>query len=49
MVVEIFLVVFVNKIMKKKKTLQGYYIDGKGNIFELWQDENGRITQQKMK
>jgi len=35
--------------MKKKKTLQGYYIDGKGNIFELWQDENGYITQTKMK
>ena len=35
--------------MKKKKTLHGYYIDGKGNIFELWQDENGYITQTKMK
>jgi len=35
--------------MKKKKTLQGYYIDGKGNIFELWMDDRGNITQKKMK
>ena len=34
---------------EKKKTLHGYYIDGKGNIFELWQDEDGYITQKKMK
>jgi len=35
--------------MTKKKTLDGYYIDGKGNIFELYKDEQGRTTQKKMK
>jgi hypothetical protein len=35
--------------MTKKKTLDGYYIDGKGNIFELYKDERGYITQKKMK
>jgi len=31
------------------KTLHGYYIDGKGNIFELWKDADGNITQKKIK
>jgi hypothetical protein len=31
------------------KTLNGYYIDGKGNIFELWMDKDGNITQKKIK
>ena len=43
--------------MTKKKTkyiiphpsLEGYYIDGKGNIFELYKDEQGKVSQKKMK
>jgi hypothetical protein len=34
--------------MKKNKTLHGYYLDGK-TIWELWIDEDGNITQKKMK
>lgn len=34
--------------MTKKKTLDGYYIDGKGNIFELYKDERGNMSQKKM-
>tara|TARA_R100000781_G_scaffold64370_1_gene40658 strand:+ start:934 stop:1038 length:105 start_codon:yes stop_codon:yes gene_type:complete len=34
--------------MKKNKTLHGYYCDGK-TIWELWIDEDGNITQKKMK
>ena len=33
----------------KKKELDGYYIDGKGNIFELYKDEDGKVSQKKMK
>ena len=33
----------------KKKYLDGYYIDGKGNIFELYKDEDGKVSQKKMK
>ncbi len=33
----------------KKKELDGYYIDGKGNIFELYKDEDGNVSQKKMK
>tara|TARA_Y100001963_G_C6533080_1_gene332020 strand:- start:95 stop:199 length:105 start_codon:yes stop_codon:yes gene_type:complete len=34
--------------MKKNKTLHGYYcVDG--IIWELWIDEDGYITQKKMK
>jgi len=34
--------------MKKNKTLHGYYFDGKTS-YELWMDEDGNITQKKMK
>ena len=38
----------VKWMMKKNKTLDGYYFDGK-NLYELWMDEDGNITQKKMK
>ena len=41
------MVVYADKIMKKK-TLHGYYLDGK-TIWELWIDGDGNITHKKMK
>jgi len=34
--------------MKKSKTIHGYYMDGK-TLRELWIDEDGNITQKKIK
>ena len=31
----------------KKKTLHGYYHDGK-SLYELWIDDDGNITQKKI-
>ena len=31
-----------------KKELHGYYYDGK-TLYELWIDDNGKITQKKLK
>ena len=34
--------------MKKTKMLHGYYYDGK-TLYELWIDDDGNITQKKVK
>ena len=34
--------------MKKTKMLHGYYYDGK-TLYELWIEDDGNITQKKMK
>ena len=37
------------KNKKKKKQLNGYYIDGAGKIFKMYEDEDSCITRTVMK
>ena len=39
----------MTKIKKKKKQLNGYYIDGTGRIFKMYEDEDSYITRSEMK
>ena len=39
----------MTKIKKKKKQLNGYYIDGTGKIFKMYEDEDSLISRSLMK